>query len=71
MTKKIGFLGGCATPYCDGIDGFFCVRCRTYVATCRCTPGACRCGTDRYWAGAHERPAVRELLRRDVARGAA
>jgi len=65
MTKKLGFLGTCPTPYCGGVEGFFCVRCSRYVADCRCTPSECSCADSRYWASTRERSVMREALRRD------
>ena len=58
--KRIGYLGSCPTPYCGSIEGYFCVKCRHYVADCRCgdCAGGCACeGEDygKWWAGAGER----------------
>jgi hypothetical protein len=66
--KRVGFLESCSTYDCGSVHGYFCVRCRHYVATCRCTPGWCDCRTtdgkvdDSGWAGTGERSMVRERV---------
>lgn len=60
--RRVGFLGSCGTPYCGGIEGYFCVRCEHYVQDCRCQPGLCDCGNGAGWASQGERPMVRERL---------
>lgn len=66
--RLIGFLYSCSTPYCGGVDGYFCVRCRHYVSTCLCkfNSGGCSCGTDEYWASAGERKMLRQKLADDL-----
>jgi len=71
MGKKgplVGFLGSCGTPYCGGIEGYFCVLCRHYVAECRCQGAdGCTCEGDdygQYWASTGERPFMRYKLLR-------
>jgi len=74
--KLVGYLGNCGTPYCGGIFGYFCVKCRRYVAECRCGDYSrgCSCPEDknnRYWAGPGERKVLRELLLADEMQGGA
>jgi len=54
--RRIGYLGSCPSPYCGGIHGYFCMKCRHYVTTCRCgfNEGGCQCEEEDYgmwWAG--------------------
>jgi hypothetical protein len=64
--SKIPSWGSCETPYCGSFDKFFCVKCKHYVVDCRCQPGFCSCGTDRYWAAIGERPMLRQRLEEDM-----
>lgn len=64
MPKLVGFLYSCSTPYCGGVDGYFCVRCRHYVMDCLCTPSQCACPDDEGWASTGERRAVLAKLAR-------
>jgi len=67
MTKRIGYLGRCGTPYCGGIYGYFCVKCRHYVTDCDCGyyTGGCTCrGEDygKWWASTSERRMLERKL---------
>mgnify|MGYP001087098275 CR=1 FL=1 len=67
MSKLIGYLGTCPTPYCGGISGYFCVKCRHYVTECRCGDytGGCECQGDdyrRWWASKGERRIMEQEL---------
>lgn len=58
MSKRVGYLGSCGTPLCGGISGYFCVRCRHYVADCLCSPAWCGCADDQGWASEGERRVI-------------
>jgi len=72
MTKLLGYLGECGTPYCGGIYGYFCVKCRHYLTNCDCfsNEGGCTCDDDNYgkwWASTGERRMLREALAKEEA----
>ena len=73
MAKLIGYLGCCSTPYCGGIYGYFCVKCRHYASSCQClaNEGGCTCREEDYgtwWASTGERRSLeRELTKKEQA----
>lgn len=64
--KRIGPLHSCSTPFCGLVLGYFCVKCRHYVTSCRClsNEGGCTCGDDyrKWWAGPGERRILQQQL---------
>ena len=66
--RRVGYLGTCGTPYCGGIEGYFCVKCRKFVAECHCgfSSEHCDCNNKRYWASHGERPMARQRLAQDT-----
>jgi len=64
MTRLVGFLGSCGTPYCGSIEGYFCVKCHRYVSECRCGSNnrGCKCNNLAYWASNGERKICRHNL---------
>jgi len=62
--KLIGYLGGCGTDYCGGVEGYFCVKCKIYTSKCLCgfNNKNCHCANDVYWAGKGERKKLLEKI---------
>lgn len=50
MTRRLGYLGTCQTPYCGAIEGYFCIACKHYVSECWCrvNSGGCTCPDEIY-----------------------